>query len=156
MVFHGFLLVSMVFQGNFMVSHSSRLVSMVFHGSRLVCHGSRLVCHGFSWFQVGFSWFFSRMYPPKTVSWPDDPVWALQAVGRLWPSLFKILRLKTYIFWESWKFFYVFIQTLPFPETLDEVRRGKAHTVVQEEEIFWTQHCLAICMCLCVFVYLSL
>ena len=50
MVFHGFWLVSMVFQDSFMVSHSSRLVSMVFQGSRLVCQGSRLsfiVFHGF-------------------------------------------------------------------------------------------------------------
>ena len=29
---------------------------------------------GLSWFQVGFSWLFSGMYPPGTVSWPDDPV----------------------------------------------------------------------------------
>ena len=29
---------------------------------------------GLSWFQVGFSWFFSGMYPPWTISWPDDPV----------------------------------------------------------------------------------
>ena len=48
MVFHGFWLVSMVFQGSFMVFHGFWLVSMVFHGSRLVCHGSRLVFHGFS------------------------------------------------------------------------------------------------------------
>ena len=50
MVFHGFLLVSMVsmvFHGSFMVCHGFWVVSMVFHGFRLVCHGSRLVFHGF-------------------------------------------------------------------------------------------------------------
>ena len=31
----------------------------------------KVIC---SWFHVGFSRFFSRMYPPQTVSWPDDPV----------------------------------------------------------------------------------
>ena len=45
--FHGFWLVSMVFQGSFMIFHGFWLVSMVFHGSRLVCHGSRLVFHVF-------------------------------------------------------------------------------------------------------------
>ena len=48
MVFHGFWLVSMVFQGSFMVFHGFWLVSMVFYDSRLVFHGSRLVFHGFS------------------------------------------------------------------------------------------------------------
>ena len=36
MVFHGFWLVSMVFQGGFMVFHGFWLVSMVFHGFWLV------------------------------------------------------------------------------------------------------------------------
>ena len=36
MVFHGFWLVSMVFQGSFMVFHGFWLVSMVFHGFWLV------------------------------------------------------------------------------------------------------------------------
>ena len=48
MVFHSFWLVSIVFQGDFMVLNGFWLVSMVFHSSRLVCHGSRLVFHGFS------------------------------------------------------------------------------------------------------------
>ena len=39
MVFHGFWLVSKVFQGGFVVFHGFWLVSMVFHGSRLVFHG---------------------------------------------------------------------------------------------------------------------
>ena len=36
MVFHGFWLVSMVFQGGFMVFHSFWLVSMVFQGGFMV------------------------------------------------------------------------------------------------------------------------
>ena len=28
----------------------------------------------FPWFFKVVSWFFSRIYPPQTVSWPDDPV----------------------------------------------------------------------------------
>ena len=47
MVFHGFGLVSMVFQGGFIVSHGFWLVSMFF---------SRWF-HGFSWFLVGFHGF---------------------------------------------------------------------------------------------------
>ena len=27
---------------------------------------------------------------PKTVSWPDNPVWALPAVGQLWPNTSKV------------------------------------------------------------------
>ena len=40
MVFHGFWLVSMVFQGDFMVFHGFWLVSMVFQGGFMVFHGS--------------------------------------------------------------------------------------------------------------------
>ena len=43
MVFHGFWLVSMVFQGGFMVSHGFWLVSMVFLGGFMVFHGFWLV-----------------------------------------------------------------------------------------------------------------
>ena len=39
MVFHGFWLVSMVFQGGFMVFHGFWLVSMVFQGGFMVFHG---------------------------------------------------------------------------------------------------------------------
>ena len=41
--FHGFWLVSMVFQGSFMVFHGFWLVSMVFQGGFMVFHGFRLV-----------------------------------------------------------------------------------------------------------------
>ena len=37
MVFHGFWLVSMVFQGNFMIFHGFWLVSMVFQGGHFKC-----------------------------------------------------------------------------------------------------------------------
>ena len=80
MVFHGFWLVSMIFQGGF----------MVFHGLLLVL--GWFSC--FSWFQIGFSWFlmvpgwffmvfhgfrlvfmvFLENVPPQTVSWPNNPV----------------------------------------------------------------------------------
>ena len=62
MVFHGFWLISMVFQGGFMafhgggfmVFHEFWLVSMVFHGLSLVSHGfSKLAL----WFLVGFHVF---------------------------------------------------------------------------------------------------
>ena len=43
MVFHGFWLVSMVFQGGFMVFHGFWLVSMVFQGEFMVFHGFWLV-----------------------------------------------------------------------------------------------------------------
>ena len=43
MVFHGFWLVSMVFQGGFMVFHGFWLVSMVFQGVFIVFHGFWLV-----------------------------------------------------------------------------------------------------------------
>ena len=52
MVFHGFWLVSMVFQGGFMVFHGFWLVSMVFQGGFMV----------FGW----FPWFFKVV---KVVSW---------------------------------------------------------------------------------------
>ena len=41
--FHGFWLVSMVFQGGFMVFHGFWLVSMVFKGGFMVFHGFWLV-----------------------------------------------------------------------------------------------------------------
>ena len=43
MVFHGFWLVSIVFQGSFMVFHGFWLVSMVFQGGFMVIHGFWLV-----------------------------------------------------------------------------------------------------------------
>ena len=43
MVFHGFWLVSMVFQGGFMVFHGLWLVSMVFQGIFMAFHGFWLV-----------------------------------------------------------------------------------------------------------------
>ena len=43
MVFNGFWLVFMVFQGGFMVFHGFWLVSMVFQGGFMVCHGFWLV-----------------------------------------------------------------------------------------------------------------
>ena len=46
MVFHGFWLVPMIFQGDFMVFHGFGMVSMV----------------------------FLQNVPPQTVSWPNDPV----------------------------------------------------------------------------------
>ena len=77
MVFHGFWLVSMVFQGGFMVFHDFWLVSMVFQGGFMFF----MVFGWFQWFFMvpGWfvmvpGWFFSGMYPPQTVSWPDDPV----------------------------------------------------------------------------------
>ena len=50
MVFHGFWLVSMVFQVGFMVFHGFCLVSMVFQVGFMVFH-----C--FSWFLFGFHGF---------------------------------------------------------------------------------------------------
>ena len=43
MVFHGFWLVSMVFQGIFMFFHGFGLVSMVFQGGFIAYHGFWLV-----------------------------------------------------------------------------------------------------------------
>ena len=40
MLFHGFWLVSMGFQGGFIVFHGFCLVSMVFQGDFMVFHGS--------------------------------------------------------------------------------------------------------------------
>ena len=56
MVFHGFWLVSMVFQGGFMVFHGFWLVSMVF----------KVV----SWFFMVFGWFTwntTKLYPGPTI-----------------------------------------------------------------------------------------
>ena len=46
-----------------MVLHCIAWYYMILHG--IACHC--IVLHG-------IAWFFSRMYPPQTVSWPDDPV----------------------------------------------------------------------------------
>ena len=54
MVFHGFWLVSMVFQGGFIVFHDFWLVSMVFQGLWLVS--------------------IVLLVENTTVSWPNDPV----------------------------------------------------------------------------------
>ena len=54
MVFHGFWLVSMVFQGGFMVFHDFWLVSMVFQGSLMVFS---MVFKVASWFFIVFGWF---------------------------------------------------------------------------------------------------
>ena len=56
MVFHGYWLVSMVFQGSFMAFHGFWLVSMVFPGSFIVLHGFWLVPMVFHVF-----WLVSRM-----------------------------------------------------------------------------------------------
>ena len=58
MVFHGFWLISMVFQGGFMVFHGFWLVSMVFQGGFMVFHGFWLVLGWFSWFFMVPDWFF--------------------------------------------------------------------------------------------------
>ena len=52
--FHGFWLVSMVFQSGFMVFHGFWLVSMVFQGGFMVFHGFWLVSMVFQGFQVDF------------------------------------------------------------------------------------------------------
>ena len=60
MVFHGFWLVSMVFQGSFMVSHGFWLVSMIFQDSFMVYHGFWLVSMVYmvvSWFLMVSGWF---------------------------------------------------------------------------------------------------
>ena len=56
MVFHGFWLVSMVFQVGFMVFHGFWLVSMVFQGGFMVFHGFWLVSMVFMVFDW-FPWF---------------------------------------------------------------------------------------------------
>ena len=53
MVFHGFWLVSIVFQGGFMVYHGFWLVSMVFQGGFMVF----MVFGWFPWFFKVISWF---------------------------------------------------------------------------------------------------
>ena len=58
--FHGFWLVSMVFQGGFMFFHGFWLVSMVFKVVSwflLGFYGFSRWFHGFSWFLVGFHGF---------------------------------------------------------------------------------------------------
>ena len=79
MVFNGFWLVSMVFQGGFIVFHVYWLVSMIFK----VVSWFFMVFgwfHGFSWFLMvpgcffmvlgWFSSFFSKMYPPRLYPGP--------------------------------------------------------------------------------------
>ena len=46
MVYHGFWLVSMVFEGGFMVYHCFWLVSMAFQGSSMVFHDYNEVKNG--------------------------------------------------------------------------------------------------------------
>ena len=85
MVFHGFWLVSMVFQVGFMVFHGFWLVSMVFQGGFMVFHG---FCWVFMVFQGGFMvfhgfWLVSivllventtKLYPGPTIqSMPCRP-----------------------------------------------------------------------------------
>ena len=63
-VYHGFWLVSMVFQGSFMVFHGFWLVSMIFKLVSWFLVGFRGFSrwfHGFSWFLVGFHGF-SRLF----------------------------------------------------------------------------------------------
>ena len=77
LVFHGSRSVFMVFNGSRLIYHGFRPVFMVFHGSRLAFHGSRLVSHGFPWFFMVSGWLFMvflQNVPPRTVSWPDDPI----------------------------------------------------------------------------------
>ena len=54
LVFDGFCLVSMVFQGGFMVFLGFCLVSMVFQGGFMVFHGFWLVSMVFQGFQLDF------------------------------------------------------------------------------------------------------
>ena len=61
MVFHGFWLVSMVFQGCFMVFHGFCLVYMVFQGSFMVFGW-------FPWFFKVVSWFLAFDKPRKSRS----------------------------------------------------------------------------------------
>ena len=81
--FHGFVWFFMVpgwfsmVRGVYMVFHGSRSVFMVLGGFSWFFHVSRLVFH------------FSHWEHPKTVFWPDGPVWALPAISRLWPSTVK-------------------------------------------------------------------
>ena len=78
MVVHGFWLVSMVFQGGFMVFHGFWLVSMVFQGDFMVFHVFWLVSmffsrwfHGLSLFLVGFLVLLientTKLYPGPTI-----------------------------------------------------------------------------------------
>ena len=55
--FHGFWLVSMVFQGSFMVSDGFWLVSMVFEGVYMVFGWFPMFFNVVSWFLVGFHGF---------------------------------------------------------------------------------------------------
>ena len=57
MVFHGFWLVSMVFQVGFMVFHGFWLVSMGFQGGFMVFGWFALFFKVVSWFLVGFHSF---------------------------------------------------------------------------------------------------
>ena len=57
MVFHGFWLVSMVFQGSFMVFHGFWLVSMVFQVGFMVSAWFPWFFKVVSWFFMVFDWF---------------------------------------------------------------------------------------------------
>ena len=76
--FHGFWLVSMVFQGGFMVFHGFWLVSMVFQGGFMIFHGFWLVSmvfqggfivfHGFWWVSmVSLVENTTKLYPGPTI-----------------------------------------------------------------------------------------
>ena len=73
MVFHGFWLVSMVFQVGFMVFHGFWLISMVFQGGFMVLwflvgfHGYSRWFHGFSLFLVGFNSFSLKCTRPHCI-----------------------------------------------------------------------------------------
>ena len=69
MVFHGFWLVPMVFQGGFMVFHGFWLVSIVFQGGFMVFHGSFMVSHGF--------WLVSMFVGPLPRVRPRNGILAL-------------------------------------------------------------------------------
>ena len=66
MVFHGFWLISMVFQGVFIVFHGFWLVSMIFQGGFMVFYGFWLVSMVF---QGGFMVFYWFPWFFKVVSW---------------------------------------------------------------------------------------
>ena len=63
MVFHGFWLVSMVFQGGFMVVHGFWLVSMVLQGGFMVF----MVFGWFPWFFKVSRWIFIVVNRPRLV-----------------------------------------------------------------------------------------
>ena len=93
--FHGFSWFLIGFHGSSRLFHglswflvgfySFSMWFLDFSWSLVGFHGFSRWFHGLSWFLVGFHGFVSWEHH-KTVSWPNDPVEALPAVGRLWPS----------------------------------------------------------------------